>query len=852
MKTLARSASPRRVHARAPGHCRPAALTLAALAAFCMAAETPTLHVSPAGRDTWSGRLTTPAPDGADGPLATPAGALRALRERRARGEMTGPATILLHQGVYCLDEPIRIEPGDEEVTLAAAPGETPELLGGRRVAGLRPEPVGVWSVELPAVREGTWGFRSLFIDGRRMTRARHPNLDPRDPLRSGFSYVGADRDAFGVAVGCIHNPGDWLEYKVRVPSGGSYVFWVYYGALNKPFGNETMDGRTAVRVDGGPATPLQDLPDTGSWTVSRWGRGAVLDLAAGEHTLRWENVKGGGLNLEAFALSDDPDWQPRGDTLPPPAAGRHTVLIQAESFAAYHAPQLQVAGTGKGAADRFAYAPGDLRPEWARAPGAEIHIFQSGNCRAFKEICSIAGISEDPRCVVLAGPECTSSLQPGDRYFVENLREALDAPGEWYLDRASGVLYVLPPQGFSETSEVMAPTVERLVEAPDGARRVRFEGLAFRGGDWDTDDGCAGYGMGANGAVYLRNAVGCAVERCTFSNLGKDAVCLEGGQGNVVSGNHIRDTAEGGINLIGSTGNQITRNHIHHIGRVYKHNAGVTLQNGAADNRVAENVIHDVPRYGISMKMAGPRNVIECNRVRNTSLETYDTGAIEVTQHDRNHRSGSVIRGNIVMDTIGYSSTGGQPAFLSWGIYLDSFAGGYTVSGNLVCRSYHGGIMFQGGKDNQVVNNVFADGYAGQGHIANFAGNQTGCRLERNLFVFSNPKAYLFAAPALTPDVIVVNRNLYFCPGAEGYVTGWGRRPFAEWQAAGFDTESVLADPLFAAPDRDDYTLRPGSPAFGLGFEPLALDRVPSCECPIEKLGPVYFENRPWPQGYE
>lgn len=826
-------------------------LLVSGLAAPVRGADEPTFYVSPQGQDAWSGALATPNAGRTDGPFASLAGALAGVRRHRAQGQPAAPAMIVLRAGTYALDQTLRLEPTDDHLTFCAYEGERPVVLGGRRMVGLRPGPGGVWSVELPEVKAGTWSFRSLFVDGRRLPRARHPNADPTDPYRKGFAYVGSDPNAFGIAVGCIHNVGDWMDYKVAVPAAGRYTFWVYYGALNQPFGNATMDGRTAMSVDGGDKTPLVDLPDTGSWEIARWGRGAELELSAGDHTLRWENLKGGGLNLEAFALSDDPAWKPADDKLPPPAPGRHMLLIQAESFVASHGPQLQVSGNGKGAKDRFAYAPGDLRPEWAQAPEAEIHIFQTGNCRAFKEICWIEAISATDRCVTLKGPECTSSLHTGDRYFVENVRDLLDAPGEWYLDRAAGRLSLLPPEGFSERSEVMAPTVQRLIEAPAGAASVTFRRLTFRGGDWDFADGCVGYGMGDNGVLYLKEARNCTVQECTFVNLGKDAIFLDGGESNRLSGNDISDSAEGGINLSGSRRNEVSGNHIHHLGQVYKHNGGITLQNGSAENRVARNSIHDVPRYGITMKSAGHANLIEQNRVLNTSLETYDTGAIEVTQQDRNERSGSTLRGNVVGDTIGYSSTAGKPTFLSWGIYLDSFAGGYIVTGNLVYRNYYGGIMFQGGKDNRVTNNVFVDGYAGQGHISNFDRNQTGCTLDRNLFAFSNPQAYLFAAPALTREVISVDRNLYWCPGLSEYVTGWNRRPFAEWQAAGFDAASVRADPGFVDPARDDYRLKPESPAFALGFEALDLSAVPSCGCRIEKLGPVYFENQPWPQGY-
>ena len=37
----------------------------------------------------------------------------------------------------------------------------------------------------------------------------------------------------------------------------------------------------------------------------------------------------------------------------------------------------------------------------------------------------------------------------------------------------------------------------------------------------------------------------------------------------------------------------------------------------------------------------------------------------------------------------------------------------------------------------------------------------------------------------------------------------------------------SIFADPLFADPANGDYSLQAGSPAFGLGFEPLPFDQM-------------------------
>jgi len=65
------------------------------------------------------------------------------------------------------------------------------------------------------------------------------------------------------------------------------------------------------------------------------------------------------------------------------------------------------------------------------------------------------------------------------------------------------------------------------------------------------------------------------------------------------------------------------------------------------------------------------------------------------------------------------------------------------------------------------------------------------------------------------------------------------GMDEWESWQALGVDTHSIIADPLFVNPEKDDYRLRPNSPAFKLGFQPI----------PVEKIGPYEHELRAsWP----
>jgi len=169
--------------------------------------------------------------------------------------------------------------------------------------------------------------IRSFFMAGER--------CDHHEYVRNIISFEGAPAPAegeFDRGIGNLHDPGTTLTWKARVPADGAYSLWMRYAAKNAPYGRTDMGGRTTISVDGAKPVPLLNIPDTGGWGDYRWSRVAALEIARGEREFRWTNVKGGGMNLDALALSDDPDWEPRGADLPRPAPGRHVVTIQAET----------------------------------------------------------------------------------------------------------------------------------------------------------------------------------------------------------------------------------------------------------------------------------------------------------------------------------------------------------------------------------------------------------------------------------------------------------------------------------------------------------------------------------------
>src|SRR2546421_10146830 len=129
-----------------------------------------TWYVATNGNDAWSGTRAEPAANKRDGPFASIPKALETARQAKP----SEARTILLRGGVYELSEPITLSAADSgsdaahPLTIAAYRNEKPMVSGGRRITGWK-QVVGkpqLWQTEIPAVREGKWYFRQLFVNG--------------------------------------------------------------------------------------------------------------------------------------------------------------------------------------------------------------------------------------------------------------------------------------------------------------------------------------------------------------------------------------------------------------------------------------------------------------------------------------------------------------------------------------------------------------------------------------------------------------------------------------------------------------------------------------------------------------
>jgi hypothetical protein len=336
----------------------------------------------------------------------------------------------------------------------------------------------------------------------------------------------------------------------------------------------------------------------------------------------------------------------------------------------------------------------------WARPEEAEVMVFPRFNW--WNNIVRIASLERETRKITLAG-DASYPIRPGDRYFVRNVREELDAPGEWYLDKPTSTLYFWPPATL-QGKAVYAPTMRTILEIGADTQYVTFRGFTF--------EGCEGTAIALNGA---RN---CLIAGNTIRNAGDyngSGIAVNGGANNGVVGNDIYEIGRDGVYLSGgdritltAANNYADNNYIHHVGVFYKQGVGISMS--GCGNRASHNLIHDAPRMGIIF--GGNNLLIEYNHIRHINLETEDTGAVYTGGRDWLGSRGTVIRHNYFHDSLGYGQENGKwmsPHF-AWGIYLDDNAGGVDVIGNIVARAARGLIHLHNGRDNLIENNVFVD----------------------------------------------------------------------------------------------------------------------------------------------
>lgn len=464
---------------------------------------------------------------------------------------------------------------------------------------------------------------------------------------------------------------------------------------------------------------------------------------------------------------------------------------------------------------------------------------------------------------------------------WVENVREALDEPGEWLLDSRAGKVYLIPRSGAP--AGIRAPRLTEVLRIEGGesggkpARGITLRGLSFEHGDrdlWTKDDAGLQHDWEmfdkANALVRLRGAEDCAIEHCRFSHSGGTGLRLDlHAQRNRIASNVFAHLGGSGIVLSGygagtrdvNHHNEVINNEIHHTGEVYWHGLGI-LVSQSGENRIANNRLHHLPYTGIVV--SGPRpghfrnptgrewgptmrmheialpagknetpdfrllakylharnNVVEDNELYRVMEVLGDGNAIYVSGAGLGNR----IRRNYVHDIAG---AGAQSA-----IRIDDMQEGVTIDSNIVFRCVSGGITLK--HVNRVENNIVA-ALAGDerrplfGYILLRRGPIQGASIQRNILFHDGGAVPFYDEARIKQWPLAYARdantdsNLYYYTGGAGAAQAFLEAKRKE----GIDKRSVAADPLFADWRAGDFSLKPGSPALALGFIPIEQSKI-------------------------
>lgn len=483
-------------------------------------------------------------------------------------------------------------------------------------------------------------------------------------------------------------------------------------------------------------------------------------------------------------------------------------------------------------------YQGTDIKPAWAKLGDVElVALLAWADLRM-----PIRSVDLSNHLATLSGNPQPSNKEANARYFIENAPDALDSPGEWYLDKRTGRLSYFAKAGEDlSKAKVTAPRLKQLMRwegnfaTKTAVRHVVLRGLDLAETDWDlAPDGYADVqaAVRIHGDLLLRGVEDSVIEDCLFRGLGGYGVELGPGCRRVrVTGNEMSELAAGGIRIgedrvekdafFANYGHEISQNHIHHCGLIYPPAAGVfILQSGT--NRVAHNHVHHLNYTAVSVGWTwgytdSPcrANIVEFNHMHDLGQGMLsDMGAV----YTLGPQPGTIVRNNLIHDVDSFTYGG-------WGLYTDEGSTGILMENNVVYRCKSSGFHQHYGRDNIIRNNIFALNREAQLMRTREEDHQS-FEFTHNIVMFN--QGVLFAGNWKNRHY-VMDGNVYFDTRTNHDLAKmtWAGLSWDAWQKAGLDAKSVVADPLFVDPLRGNFTLKPNSPAITLGFRPISLKEV-------------------------
>jgi hypothetical protein len=315
--------------------------------------------------------------------------------------------------------------------------------------------------------------------------------------------------------------------------------------------------------------------------------------------------------------------------------------------------------------------APADNR-SWADpvGDGAEIFAWRTSHWNNWMFALANASVDAESGSTKLEfGRGGFQGTRPGgaSEFFISNVREELDSPNEFFLDRKAAKLLYMPNTTTADGDAAGAPppsdgfvlTRLRTLISINGTkdrtvRNITIQGCGFRdaratylddhgvpsGGDW---------ALQRSGALFLEGTDGVSISNVTMERNDGNAIMVSGHNLRTrIVGNEIRWTGDTAIALWGRTdelsngglngvyadgdhpvGVEIGHNLVHELGAFEKQSSMVFLAKSCGTH-IHHNAMFNGPRAGVNINdgfCGGHR--IESNIIFNTCRESGDHGPL-------------------------------------------------------------------------------------------------------------------------------------------------------------------------------------------------------------------------------
>ena len=507
-------------------------------------------------------------------------------------------------------------------------------------------------------------------------------------------------------------------------------------------------------------------------------------------------------------------------------------------------------------AADAFSY---ERAQTWADPTGGYIHTMHRNRWGGYHY--KITGKNAEGEVTYEGGWQNNRQMGMHEQFrMVENIFEELDAPAEWYHNTRTNILYYYPAEGIDvEAAKVEIVRLKHLI-AFEGTESspvsyINLKGFVFKHtvrtfmetkeplmrSDWAIYRG---------GAIKLTGTEHIRILDAEFDQVGGNAIFFNNyNRYGLVKGCHIHDVGASGVCFVGDPGavknplfeygenNDLskidltpgpkTNNYpsnstvedclIHGIGRTERQPAGVQIQM-AQYITVRDVSIYDCARSGINIgDGAWGGHLLERSDVFNTVLETHDHGSFNSWGRDRfwgrdRANSQKFIDENPelpFLDAVATTTIRNSrwKCEHGWDIDLDDGSSNYEIYNNLLLN---GGLKFREGFKRKAWNNVMIN----NGFHPHVWFKHSGDEFYSNIITGAHRAIGVKEKLASGKRV---DENLFY-----GSLTQ-SKYAFTDFD---WDLNSINGDPLFVNPEKGDFRVKEGSPAFQVGFENFSMDQ--------------------------